>query len=106
DALRRLQHELELGGHIARPCFENRWLRHAIERVVDFDRPKPLTIKMEHLFVRKVLGIKRALPLLVRIPAGADVEVHTLLIISIQFANASNNSTRTSESFRPVRAGT
>src|SRR5206468_958729 len=59
----------------ARPRFQDRRLGHAVERVIDLDRPKALAVIAEHLLVRQVLGIERALPLLVRIAAGADVEV-------------------------------
>ena len=40
DPLRRLEHEPEIGRHLARPRFQHRRLGHAIEGVVDLDRPK------------------------------------------------------------------
>src|SRR6266498_5142186 len=76
DPLRRLEHELEIGGNFRGPCFQNGGLGHAIERVVDLDRSKTLAVEAEHLLVRQALGIKRAFPFLVGIAAGADVEVH------------------------------
>ena len=76
DPLRGLEHELEIGGNLGGPCFQDRRLGHAIKRVVDLDRAETLAVESEHLLVRQFIGIERTLPFLVGIAAGADVEVH------------------------------
>src|SRR5262249_2350127 len=77
DLLRRLEHELEFSRDFACPGLQNRGLGHAIESIVDLDRPKTLAVEMEHLLVRHILRVERALPLLIGIAAGANIEVHT-----------------------------
>src|SRR6267142_206276 len=96
DALWRFQNKLELRRNLLRPAIQNRFLGHAIERIINFDGAKAFTVEMKHLFIRQVLRIKRSLPLLVGIAAGADVEVH--IFVPIHSTSVSNNSFRTSES--------
>src|SRR5436309_10253222 len=76
DPLGGFEYELEIRSNFLTPRFQDRGLGHPIERVVNLDRAKTFAVKPEHLLVRKVLRIKRALPLLVRVTAGADVQVH------------------------------
>src|SRR5436190_23908205 len=94
-------------------------LGHPIERIIDFDRPEPLGIKAQHLFVRQILRIKRPLPLFVRVATGPNVKAHispsytSVVYFVVHFVGisfpihslaTSSNSPSTSASFRPLRA--
>jgi hypothetical protein len=76
DLPRSFEHELETGGNFARPCFQDRCLRHVIKGVVYLGRSKTLTVIVEHPFRGQVIGIETSLLFLVGVTACADVEVH------------------------------
>ena len=72
DALRRLDHEAEVLGHLLGPTLEHRLLRHPVERVVDLDRREALGVVAQHVLRRQLLRVEVALPFRVRVAAGAD----------------------------------
>src|SRR5437016_2193495 len=76
DLPRRLESELEIRRDRACPSLQGRNFGDAIKRAVDLDRLKALAVNTEHLLCWQVLGIERALPWLVGVAAGANVEAH------------------------------
>src|SRR5580704_16476110 len=76
DSLRRFEREPKTGWHVGRPRLQDRRFGQAAECVVHLNRPKMLSVIAEHLLVRQTFWVELALPWLVRIAAGADVEVH------------------------------
>ena len=76
NLLRRLERELEISGNRIGPACQDRNLGQTMERAVEINGTKTLAVETEHLLGRQVLGIERALPLLVGIAACTDEEVH------------------------------
>src|SRR5688572_17883320 len=74
--LRRLEHERESVRHLRCPLRHQLLIRHSVKRVVDLDGAEVRRVKREHLCGRQVGGVKRPLPFLVAVAAGADDEAH------------------------------
>jgi len=73
DDLRCLQREDEPVRNLIRPPPEQGPVRHAIEGVVYLNRVEVPRIEGEHLSCGDALGIERALPLSIPIPACPDI---------------------------------
>src|SRR6266404_2366184 len=103
NLFRRLEHELEIGGHRGCPCFQDRRRGQATKRVVDLDRPKMPAVKGEHLLGRQLRGVERTLPFLVGIATGADVEVHgcTCRMWTLRLNAQMTHTTKTGLARRP-----
>src|SRR6476620_9113979 len=75
NSLRRFYREAKVVRHLCSPTLHHAWLRHSIERVVEFDRLQPLSVIMQHVLGGKFLRIKTSLPLFVAVATRADVKV-------------------------------
>ena len=74
DLLIGLQRETKTIGNTFGPTEEDRFSRHAVEAVIDFDGGELFAVEGEHVLVRKFVRIEGALPLFVGIAGGTDVE--------------------------------
>jgi len=75
DLLIGFESEAETFGDTFGPAEEDRFGRHAVETVIDFDGGKLFAVEREHVFVRKFFRIEGALPLFVGVAGSADVEL-------------------------------
>src|SRR5690348_499811 len=76
DLLRGLENEAELRSHLLRPRGHHRFLRHPVKGVVDLHGAELGGVEAQHFVRRDFLRIEVALPFLVGVARGADVEGH------------------------------
>src|SRR6266700_1022568 len=74
DLLIGFQRETKTFRHTFGPAEEDRFCRHAVEAVIDFDRGELFAIEGEHVLVRKFFRIETSLPLFVGVAGSTDVE--------------------------------
>jgi hypothetical protein len=72
DLLVGLQSETKTLGDALRPVQKRGLGGHAIEAMIDFDRGELLGVEREHFAIRKLLGVKVSLPLLIRVSRSPD----------------------------------
>ena len=74
DLLIGLQGEAKTFRNTFGPAEKDRFRRHAVEAVIDFDSGELFAVEGEHVLVGKFFRIEAALPLFVGIAGSADVE--------------------------------
>jgi hypothetical protein len=72
DLLVGLQSETKSFGDALGPIQKRGLSGHAIEAVIDFDRGELLGVEGEHFAIRKLLGVKVPLPLLIGVSRSPD----------------------------------
>jgi hypothetical protein len=72
DLLVGLQSEAKTLGDALGPVQKRGLGGHAIEAVIDFDRGELLGVESEHFAIRKLLGVKVSLPLLIGVSRSPD----------------------------------
>jgi len=75
DLLIGFERETETFGDIFGPADEDRFRRHAVETVVDFNGGELFAVEGEHVLVRKFFRVEGALPLFVGVAGSADVKL-------------------------------
>src|SRR5688572_15022417 len=97
DYLRGLHGESKVAWHLRLPILHHARLRQSIESVVQLHRLQTRRVIREHVFSRNLFRIKTALPFLVTVTAGPNVDHCRLPIADCEFKEHDTANTQERE---------